>query len=84
MLIKCTVYKNGIKHNEFPLSDIAQFLNKPEYIIWAAFRDANKEELSQIQDIFDLHEVVMEETNELISVQEWLSTPMPFIFHLIY
>ena len=65
MLIKCTVYKNGIKHNEFPLSDIAQFLNKPEYIIWAAFRDANKEELNQIQDIFDLHEVVMEETNEV-------------------
>ena len=65
MLIKCTVYKNGIKHNEFPLSDIAQFLNKPEYIIWAAFRDANKEELNQIQDIFDLHEVVMKETNEV-------------------
>lgn len=65
MLVKCVVYKNGIKHSETSLAELSQFLNKPDYIIWAGFHDATKEELNQIQDIFDLHDVVMEETKEV-------------------
>ena len=65
MLVKCVVYKNGVKHSETSLAELSQFLNKPDHIIWAGFHDATKEELNQIQDIFDLHDVVMEETKEV-------------------
>ena len=65
MLIKCVVYKNGTKYQDVSLSELSPFLQKPEYTIWAGFQDANKEELNQIQDIFNLHDVVMEETKEV-------------------
>jgi len=65
MLVKCVVYKNGVKHLETSISELAQFLHKPDYVIWAGFHDATKDELNQIQDIFDLHDVVMEETKEV-------------------
>ena len=43
MLVKCVVYKNGIKHSETSLAELSQFLNKPDYIICAGFHDATKE-----------------------------------------
>lgn len=61
MLINCVAYQDGRKLADIPVDDIDQWLRKPDCFVWVALRDATDEELRQMQQEFDLHELAVED-----------------------
>ena len=61
MLINCVAYQDGRKLADIPVYDIDQWLRKPDCFVWVALRDATDEELRQMQQEFDLHELAVED-----------------------
>ena len=60
MLINCVAYQDGRKLADIPVDDIDHWLRKPDCFVWVALRDATDEELRQMQQEFDLHELAVE------------------------
>ena len=63
MLINCVVYQDGRKLADIPVEDIDEWLRKPDCFVWVALRDATDEELRQMQQEFDLHELAVEDAH---------------------
>ncbi len=61
MLINCVVYEDGRKLADIEVQDIDQWLARPGCFVWVALRDATDEELAQMQEEFDLHELAVED-----------------------
>jgi magnesium transporter len=61
MLINCVAYQDGQKLADIPVSDISDFVERPECFVWVALRDAQPEELSTMQEEFNLHELAVED-----------------------
>ena len=61
MLINCVAYQDGRKLADIPVEDIDGWLLKPNCFVWVALRDATDEELRQMQEEFDLHELAVED-----------------------
>jgi magnesium transporter len=61
MLINCVAYQDGRKLADIPVDDIDQWLRKPDCFVWVALRDATDQELRQMQQEFDLHELAVED-----------------------
>lgn len=61
MLINCVAYQDGRKLADVPVEDIDQWLRQPDCFVWVALRDATEEELRQMQQEFDLHELAIED-----------------------
>ena len=61
MLINCVVYQDGTKLADIPVEDISDYVVLPDCFVWVALRDAQPEELSQMQDEFGLHELAVED-----------------------
>ncbi|MDR3087159.1 MAG: magnesium and cobalt transport protein CorA [Azoarcus sp.] len=63
MLIHCTAYRHGKKLADLPLDEASDYLSHADCFVWVALRDANTEELAQMQAIFGLHELAVEDAN---------------------
>jgi len=61
MLINCVAYGEGHKLSDIPVSDIDQWLTKPGCFVWVALKDASTDELHQMQEEFQLHELAVDD-----------------------
>src|SRR5438874_291706 len=60
-LINCVAYEEGRKLADIDKRDIRNYLQRPGCFVWVALRDATEEELSEMQDEFDLHPLAVED-----------------------
>lgn len=61
MLINCVAYREGHKLADIPVSAISDHLQQPGCFVWVALRDANDDELAQMQREFSLHDLAVED-----------------------
>ena len=61
MLVNCVAYQEGRKLADIDKRDIRNYLQRPGCFVWVALRDATEEELSEMQDEFDLHALAVED-----------------------
>ena len=61
MLINCVAYQEGRKLADIDKREISDYLARPGCFVWVALRDATDEELSEMQEEFDLHELALED-----------------------
>jgi magnesium transporter len=61
MLISCAAYQDGKKLSDVPLEQIAQYLQKPRCFVWVALEAPNEAELGEMQRIFALHPLAVED-----------------------
>lgn len=61
MLINCVAYLDGNKLADIPIAQISDYLAKPGCFVWVALRDASDDELTVMQDEFDLHDLAVED-----------------------
>lgn len=61
MLINCVAYENGSRLADLPVEEISDYLTRPGCFVWVALRDATPQELDQMKEEFDLHELAVED-----------------------
>ena len=61
MLINCVAYENGSKFADIPIAKISDYLTRPGFFVWVALKDATDDELTTMQQEFDLHELAIED-----------------------
>ncbi|CDG84936.1 magnesium/cobalt transporter CorA [Janthinobacterium agaricidamnosum] len=61
MLINCVAYQDGKKLADIPIEAISDYVERPDCFVWVALRDAQPEELKQMQQEFNLHELAVED-----------------------
>ena len=81
MLINCTLYKEGIKQKSLALDEISSWLDKPGYILWAAFYNVDLKELSTVQDVFKLTDLAIEDNNQSSNVVDFGQVPRIIEYH---
>jgi magnesium transporter len=62
MLINCVVYQNGSKLADIPVSQISDYICRPEAFVWVALQDASPDELEEMRQEFELHELAVEDS----------------------
>ena len=61
MLVNCVAYEDGKKLADIGKSEISDYLKRPGCFVWVALADATQEELQEMQEEFDLHELAVED-----------------------
>ncbi len=61
MLINCVAYREGVKVADIPVEAISDYVARPDYFVWVALKDATVEELRQMQEEFNLHDLAVED-----------------------
>ncbi|HJV24745.1 MAG TPA: magnesium/cobalt transporter CorA [Aromatoleum sp.] len=61
MLINCVAYENGSRLADLTVEEISDYLAKPGCFVWVALRDATPQELDQMAEEFNLHELAVED-----------------------
>ena len=61
MLVTCVAYQNGRKLAEIPVEDISEYVKRPDCFVWVALVDPTPQELDQMAEEFDLHELAVED-----------------------
>lgn len=61
MLINCVAYQDGRKLADIPIEHIDQWVSRPGCFVWVALRDPTDDELREMQEEFDLHELAVED-----------------------
>ncbi len=61
MLINCVAYQDGRKLADIKVDEIASYVHRQGCFVWVALRDPSEDELTAMQDKFDLHELAVED-----------------------
>ena len=61
MLVNCVAYQDGHKLQDISIEAISDFLADPACFVWVALKDATADELAQMQEEFNLHELAVED-----------------------
>lgn len=61
MLINCVAYQEGKRLDNIPVEAISDYLKNRGCFVWVALKDATVEELAQMKEEFDLHELAVED-----------------------
>ena len=61
MLINCVAYQDGRRLRDLPVDEVHPYLEQPDTFVWVALREPDSEELRQLQDAFDLHDLAVED-----------------------
>ena len=61
MLVNCIAYQDGKKLADIPTKEISEYLAKPDSFVWVALKDPSREELEEMREEFDLHELAVED-----------------------
>ena len=63
MLINCAAYQEGRKLADIEKGQISEYLAQSSTFVWVAMKDPTDEELGQMQEEFDLHELAVEDAH---------------------
>jgi magnesium transporter len=63
MLINCIAYQHGRKLADLTIEEISDYVGRPDCFVWVALKDATPEELAQMKEEFNLHELAVEDAN---------------------
>jgi len=61
MLVNCAAYQNGKKLGDIRKDEIHDYLKRSDSFVWVALRDSTPEELAELKNQFDLHELAVED-----------------------
>ena len=61
MLVNCVAYQEGRKLADIDKREISSYLARPDCFVWVALKDATDEELEEMREEFDLHELAVED-----------------------
>ncbi len=61
MLINCVAYQHGHKLADIPVADISDHIAEEDTFVWVALKDAQADELAEMQEEFGLHELAVED-----------------------
>jgi magnesium transporter len=61
MLISCVAYENGKKLADIPIEDISEYVKRPACFVWVAMFEPTREELDQMAEEFELHELAVDD-----------------------
>jgi len=64
MLVTCVAYEHGRKIADIPVADISEYLHRPSCFIWVALFQPTEEELDEMAQEFDLHELAVEDARK--------------------
>ncbi len=74
MLINCAAYQEGKKLADISVEAISDYLEKQDCFVWVALRDAEHNELIEMQGEFGLHELAIEDAqrgNQRPKIEEY-------------
>jgi magnesium transporter len=74
MLVNCVAYERGKKLADIPVGEIRNYSNRPACFVWVATKDPEEAELGLLQDVFDLHELAVEDArhgNQRPKIEEY-------------
>jgi len=61
MLISCAAYQDGNKLDDIEIDRISEYLQRPNCFVWVALRDPSGAELNDMQRVFGLHPLAVED-----------------------
>ncbi len=61
MLINCVAYEDGKRLTNLVAEEISDYLVRPGCLVWVSLSDATPQELAQMKEEFDLHELAVED-----------------------
>lgn len=61
MLINCVAYQEGKRLRDIPAQDISEYIQRDNCFVWVALKDAEPDELAQMQQEFGLHHLAVED-----------------------
>jgi len=61
MLVNCVVYQEGRKVADIEKRQISDYLKQPGVFVWVAMKDPSDDEVLEMQEEFDLHELAAED-----------------------
>lgn len=64
MLVNCVAYQEGRRLAHIPKEEISEYLKRPRCFVWVALKDATPEELEEMREEFDLHELAVEDARK--------------------
>lgn len=77
MLINCAAYQGGKKLTDIPVSDISDYLAKPECFVWVALKEPDAGEMAAMKEEFGLHQLAIEDVvngNQRPKIEEFGDT----------
>ncbi len=63
MLINCIAYQHGRRLADIGITEISNYVSRPDCFVWVALKDASLEELAQMKEEFGLHELAIEDAH---------------------
>lgn len=63
MLVNCAAYVEGHKLADIPKEDISEYLKRPGCFVWVALKDPTPDEIEDMKQEFDLHELAVEDAH---------------------
>jgi len=63
MLINCVAYQEGKKLRDIDVTEIHDYVQRPDCFVWVALRDADADELDRMKANFGLHELAVEDAH---------------------
>lgn len=63
MLINCAAYQQGRKLADIPVSEIHNYVSRPDCFVWVALKDPGGDELEAMQSQFGLHDLAVEDAH---------------------
>ena len=64
MLVNCAVYEEGRKLADIEIDQIGEYLSRPGAFVWVALHDATPDELAQVQHVFGMHALAIEDAGK--------------------
>jgi magnesium transporter len=61
MLVNCVAYQEGTKLKDISKEEISDYVKRRETFVWVALKDPTPEELEEMREAFDLHELALED-----------------------
>jgi magnesium transporter len=61
MLVNCVAYQDGRKLADIEKHEISSYLARPGCFVWVAMRDPTEDEMTEMQEEFDLHALAVED-----------------------
>ncbi len=85
MLINCVAYDKGRKLADVPVPQIGEYLDRSDCFVWVALKDTDDGELMQMQQVFGLHALAVEDAahgHQRPKIEEYGSTVF-MVMHLV-
>ena len=64
MLVNCAAYQDGRKLADIPVSEISEYVTRPDCFVWVALVDPTQEELDEMAVEFSLHPLAVEDARK--------------------